>query len=473
MSEIFTANNGNTYSLVADNLGEFIMGYYNSSDELTHDFWYLGTQTDMSNFDLTKIYVYKDYMSLELKLQSGSTLTEILNNYDDGSIYLNYLTKSLTHFDGKEYQNGASYAAGKLDINANDEYDGIFTFFTAEKNEVSAGTYYNETGSVSGSIYGSDNQGIGYNGSFTTTASGATYETRISTGGGYLKQTYTNTSTSSNNITLTGYTTKIFEDKSTGNTSLNLLINQSTGSIVADVNGYTSFTGNVSDLTSYFIDNDLFGVSNSTKDFYMIALPDHVSIETDSYGESYDAISMVDDESSWGYWTSYNDSINRYSTWVAGVETSTTYITSLIEDISVITSASYKGHVLGFVKDSAGTYIDPINFDSSNYANFNFNFGGGSNNFSGEMGFTTKSGQDWAVTIAQGGSLTVAGFNTESISGTVDGAGTMTGYIEGQYYGTDKLNSIGGTFSLTSGSNIAEGVFKSTLDTQTTALSGQ
>ena len=466
LNDSVITTNGIEYNVYTDNLGEFTFGY-NSSQMGSKDFWYLGTTVDDSNFSTPKIFVYNEYKFLETTLAGGEMVTNVEFKDGTGLLYGNTLTKSMTYFNIDKYNNGASYDAGYLNTS-----DGSFTFSSISKYEFSPGTDYEENMDVSGSIYGSVAQGLGFYGeSEVTNSSTSSLVERVTTiGAATLNTSYTIGTPSNSDISLNGFVTKISEgDGPFSPESLELSINQYTGAISGNITGEMSicggvcpdyFSGTTSSLSSYFIGNDLFGVKTTSGTGYLIALPDGIS------GNAMDGYTfyMYDDESSWGYWTNYDDGINRHSTWIAGVETSTAYISSLIENITS-TTKTYSGHVLGAVTN--GTIIDPIKFDSFNYANFTFNFGGGTNNFTGSIGFKTDSNQQWAVTI-NNDTMTTAGFSSSNIvkdtnyASAVDIASTGNS-INGKYYGSS-LNSIGGIFDFTdvSGNYNAVGVFKAT-----------
>jgi hypothetical protein len=224
--------------------------------------------------------------------------------------------------------------------------------------------------------------------------------------------------------------------------------------------------GNNLYIPSQNIDDPLAGIAG-TDDFgtfeqmaipggYMIAVPESV--------DGSDNYTMLDDESSWGYWTATyskdgdNDTqmeIDPRSTWVAGTKTDPSIIQSLINGTA--TSINFKGHILGAVTNN--TTVDPIAFDSNNYANFQFDFGGGNGNFQGNMGFNTVGGENWSANFV-GTDVTSTKFQTSSIVGSGGGTSITAGHIEGVYYGSGEIKSIGGRFDLDNGSKMASGVFK-------------
>ena len=465
LEDTLTTNNETNYTVYSDNLGQFSFGYKSAAtpplQDNSGDFWYLGTSVDESNFNTSKILVYKGNKFLEVTKSGGEMISDVELKNSSKLLYVNTLNKSMTYLDMDKYKNGASYDAGFLNTS-----DGTFTFTSLNKYENSPGTVYKENKASEGSIYGSVAQGLGFIGESEISDSSDNLIDRTNTIGVATLDTSYNINTPSNsNTNLRGFINKISDSDGPLNAQiLDLYVNKYTGSIVGNLSDENSicsglcsnpdiFSGTTSAKSSYYINNDLFGVKTIEGEGYLVALPDGIDDDNKLY--------LYDDESSWGYWTSYSD-INRYSTWVAGVETSTDYITSLMDNASSITK-TFSGHVLGAVTNN--TNIDPIKFDSSNYANFTFNFGAGTDNFSGNMGFTTVGNQQWAVTI-NNGTMNSSGFSSSNIikdsnySSAINIASSGNS-ISGEYYGSD-LKSIGGKFDLKDSTGVynAVGVFK-------------
>ncbi|WP_419764986.1 MAG: FecR domain-containing protein [Arcobacter sp.] len=470
IAEKFINEDGNNYVIEADKLGEFIVGH--NTSEYGQDLWYLGTNANPSALDTSKIYVYDDYVSLKVDINGGMATNAITEN-PTGLIFLNSLTKSIAYLDKDKYEEGASYDGGHLNS------DGTFTLKSLSRNyfiDINTNTTDTTNSSnVEGSLYGSENQGIGYNIDENITVTNSdTLNSYISTdisssktvGAAFLSTSYSNTNTDT--VTLSGTSSGIYENApTTSNQNVNLTVNQSTGDISGSI-GNQNYDGNVDDLASYFITEDLFAVMASTGDGYLNALPDMVISEsyTDSEGvvSYHDNIYMVDDGSSWGYWytTDNYTNLSGYSTWVAGVETSTSYMNNITDSNASTTSISFNGHIIGAVKSNTDNSLDPIVFDSNNYANFNFDFGGGADNFTGSIGFKTENAQQWAVLI-NSGTVTATSFSSTDITKDANQASAVSitgGSINSGKYFDSNIQSVGANVTLNNSSYTASGVVK-------------
>ena len=183
---------------------------------------------------------------------------------------------------------------------------------------------------ITGSTVGSVAQGLGYSGeSEVSDVSTSSLEKRVQTiGAATLNTSYTINTPTNSDISMTGLVNYISEgDGPFSAENLELNINKYTGAIsgtilqadICTVACSNYFSGVTTNLSSYFIGNDLFGVKTVSGTGYLVALPDGISGDaTNGY-----TLSMHDDESSWGYWTNYNTDINRYSKWISGVENPT------------------------------------------------------------------------------------------------------------------------------------------------------
>ncbi len=273
----------------------------------------------------------------------------------------------------------------------------------------------------------------------------------------YADSTITSTSTEA--VQMTGFT-KYDYDGGLGSDTLSLNVNRDTSEITGSFDTESiSMGGTVENQSSYYINDDFFGVLISSGSYFesgtnlvedsgwLVTIPD--TLINGTY------IETTDDESTWGYWTGTFDvsthmaEVDYHSTWVAGVETSTSVIDDYLADNTVF---SLSGHMIGGVKDLSSGDIDPILFDSNNFITLSFDFGSGSTegSFDGGFGFNT-AGQAWSGTIDDG-TLTNSGFSSigyvtgsEGISGDV----IVSSEIEGKYYGTGSLKSVGGTFEFT------------------------
>lgn len=160
-------------------------------------------------------------------------------------------------------------------------------------------------------------------------------------------------------------------------------------------------------------------------------------------------------DTTWGYWledSGYN------STWISGVETAQ----SVIDNLRVLgseTTLTFSGKVIGSISSGLTT----IDYDANNSVNFNFTFGSGTNTFTGDMAFNA-GGETWSSTFS-GTSTSGVIFSTTSISGTGNGSAITSGNVAGKFFGSTTQSGVtvpkevGGAFSLTTGSNTANGVF--------------
>lgn len=146
---------------------------------------------------------------------------------------------------------------------------------------------------------------------------------------------------------------------------------------------------------------------------------------------------------SWGYWVLATDYLTNEpkNYWISGNETTSTAISSIIEN----TEYSYSGNVLGYL----GGILILLDEDNSFKANIIF---GSTNPIEiTEMKFNTIDSQ--AVFVAdladQVNTISENGFSGE----------TKNVNFEGKFYGSE-ANNIGGTWSGTFGSDNGSGVFK-------------
>lgn len=267
-----------------------------------------------------------------------------------------------------------------------------------------------------------------------------------------------------NNITVASTPPEFFID-----------INREAGSVDAGMNNDYVPMGIEGDPTSYYyLNDDQFGAKGDPDNYGGTTLDPYPYSFMKSYPDDIDTngnLLVVDNESSWGYWlSSYNNrSAASEGFWVAGLRTNEdivnggqAYINNLIAS-ATSTQMTFNGHTIGAVREGTTTNLDPIVFDTSNYMNLSFDFGSGTNNFSGTFGFNTSiSKQSWSGTInAVNGSLTNSGFSsTGNVVGTGEGNTIVSSSIDGEYYGTETIKSVGGTFEFGTGSHTAFGVFK-------------
>lgn len=243
-------------------------------------------------------------------------------------------------------------------------------------------------------------------------------------------------------------------------------INKDTGYVNGVINNSLTYGINGDKTSSYYLNNDNFAsigdnsrfTQKSThtlsKDSYIKAISDGV----DSSGNSKN----MDDDSSWGYWmadvtsNSDNSNVQAIGTFVVGNETPTSVIQNYINNNSDFT---LKGHMIGNVLKS-GLAMDSILLDTNNNLTLNLDFGSSTNNFNGTFNFNTQGGQNWNGTI-NNGVLNLDGFSsTNNISGVGNGNSITSSSINGDYFGTSELKSVGGDFIMQNQDSTAYGSFK-------------
>ena len=110
--------------------------------------------------------------------------------------------------------------------------------------------------------------------------------------------------------------------------------------------------------------------------------------------------------------------------------------------------------MLGQIGNSA------IALDGNNIFSAELKFGTAGNTFTANAQFGTHGISIPEVNANFAGTLTAAGFSGNTVSGTFNGNAIETGSIDGKYYGSSELKSIGGTFNINGTSDNASGVFK-------------
>jgi len=496
-----TANSN--YTVYADNLGEFFIGY--ATDSYLSELFVVGKDFNNTNsLDDANIYVYNDFAEISVFSTSGNLLpfdSFDLKTSPTAKVYYNSLYDSLTQMDTNFYSKGAQEVTfgSSTDVKS-----------YANKYNYTYDTYYYETSisdietnSTEGTIAlkGSKVQGLLYDLNTTISHSNgsSTNSTNIDTiGGAFLDTNAQIASTNDTTLNYTGYlqselfgynqardTSSSFNltvTKNSTNKTVEITGNSVIGNIVDqyDANGISfGVEGSLANDTAYFINDDIFGVTAKASSTYfkyasgtyglvddtgfLIAVPD-------GGFDSNDNPITLNDDSSWGYWTAkFNDTftnsisfIDPTSVWVAGIETPA----SIIETTMINTPGTYsfKGHVLGNVLSNSGDLETIIygKYNDQSYTNdvtLNFDIGASASNLSGSMTFSSTNASstpvDWNLTIG-GNDISSSGF-----SGTLTDMAQSDGSFDGKYYGSDSIKSVGGTFSITNSTNgTAKGVFK-------------
>ncbi|MGB5791553.1 hypothetical protein, partial [Poseidonibacter sp.] len=474
------------YTIHSDNLGDFIVGWTNNSwtiDSNTYsynDLLYSGLKSNSTILDTNKIYTYKGFKGLRVDSDSSNSINNsYFTSQSNTSIILNAKTKSIIASNTETIIEslGSRFSVAKL----ND--DGTIIAKTYEYKTDSQGIESNLVSDISAQLYGSQAQAIGAYGSIVEStvsnkreglnsiSEGVVATPSSSNKNNQLIETFfidsNKANTSTGNANFGGLSTLLYSSNNQSNETNNTIsfnINRDTGTFSSgNILSYQienaslfSFDGNVSDLSSYYINDDNFGVKITSYYDTSKKLVDNsswlVSIPDDIVDGKY--VENIDNESSWGYWTSRIEDletkeiskINAYSTWVAGIQTDVSVVQELI-DSTVLKQLNFSGHMIGAVV--SGSSFDAIKFDSNNVINLNFNFGAGTNTFSGDYAFKTASGSSLSGNFTNG----TASNNGFSLNDEVN-------TINGKYFGTGEIKSVGGTFNFGSGESNAIGSFK-------------
>ncbi|MGA1931191.1 FecR domain-containing protein [Arcobacter sp. YIC-464] len=522
ISFTYTTNSGTingNYNVQADNMGEVFAFYYDGDvfDVLQGQGEYnelivFGKKGSVENEDKTKIYVYKDFASMSFKKNSSNHYTETkLDTSTVGFEYYNSHLKSLTHLNKSYYLNGAQ----EFIVGNNEKvksYRNKYNFTYSSSTNLSS--YITASNSAELNFLGSDIQALNYslsnsettntygNSTSSTTTTGQTNGISFLQKDKIVDAKISGSSTLKGYITADTYGTSSFDThmrKASNNLSLN--VNAQTGNItgsgsvdnkVGDVDNTVSmsFNGEVASNTSYYINDDIFGVmakkgdstykaGNDEYDLddntgYLIAVPDGAIVKNEfKIFDTNDNPLTSDDDSSWGYWTAkFSDGstsgsqffVSPFATWVAGVETPTSVVDQVLNANSN-TRYTFEGAVIGSVLNGNNGTLESIILDGSttNKVTLNFDLGAGDNSLSsGVMNFSSKNTQ-WNMNINRSSEISNTGFKA-NLSGT-----DISGNLEGKFYGSDSIKSVGGSFnsSLTqnpgaddSVTHKAQGVFK-------------
>ncbi|MEJ5169135.1 MAG: hypothetical protein WHU93_08195, partial [Arcobacteraceae bacterium] len=338
---------GDTYNtkITADNKGEFvtITRNYSTNDYPFTDvktLGYYGKTPTMSALETNKIYTYTGYGEFILpdgQYGSGDlSLSDSLNQ----TVYLNSTNKSIfvdnniyvTQYiigDDNDIPYGSEFNILKLNN------DGSITgkYFTSE--DFSDGYNSSGYGDLTGSLYGSELQGLGFTSNNGTNLRNFEYDSTYKQINSAYLDTISSTTTTGT-LSMTGYLSGFGSYYNKGqngyapsgtsikiNNEFTFDINETTGVITANNTlGSTTPSGNTSSLTmgssgySYYIDQDRFGSLFDTYDLYLPVLgaspsDDVYNLDTgwffsipDSYDSTSNTLSYnLDDDTSWGYWT--------------------------------------------------------------------------------------------------------------------------------------------------------------------------
>jgi hypothetical protein len=474
--------------ITVDNKGEFvtIIRNYSTNDYPFTDvktLGYYGKTPTMSSLEANKIYTYSGYAEFILEQYNTGDLS--LSDSLNQTVYLNSTNKSI-FVDNNTYV--TQYIIGDdNDIPYGSEFnilklnnDGSITGKYLKSGDFSDGYNYSGFSDLTGSLYGSELQGLGFTGEGTTLHN-------FDNDGTYnqINTAYLDSITSVNNtgiLTMKGYLSGFggYLEKSPshgyiGGGSLDVIyesmfafnINQNTGSITSgQINtnwiGTIAINGSVENISSYYIDKDKFGalIDSFEQTNY---LNDNYSLETgwffsipDSYDSTSDTLSYnLDDDTSWGYWTatlfkdgSNNDyiyNVNNMSTWIAGIETASSAIPTT-------GSATFSGHILGSVQEEFGSNnIIPILMNNHNIISGNINFGSTTHNITdGLISFQDANANIWkgtfVITDGSGGSFHVNSGITAHADSDIN---ISHSDLNAKFYGDTTIKTLGGNFNMT------------------------
>jgi hypothetical protein len=154
----------------------------------------------------------------------------------------------------------------------------------------------------------------------------------------------------------------------------------------------------------------------------------------------------------WGEWTSGDNT----GGWIAGTKTAKDIVASVINGVS--DTINFNGHVIhGDIYDGTNLY----EIDSSSTVNFAFDFGGGSASFTGNMNLVYINDSQQSITydigIGNNGIVNSSGFSSSDLT---HNSSSITGNVNGSFYGSGEIKAIGGKFDFEDGVIKGSGLFK-------------
>ncbi|QKJ23590.1 FecR family protein [Poseidonibacter lekithochrous] len=485
------------YKIEVDNMGEVFILYYDGNpfnvssggSAEYNELIVFGKNGLLSEQDKTKIYVYKDFINMSFQKDSAGKYTEssLDKNTDAGFEYFNAKLKSLTHLNKDFHKSGAEeFIVGKN--NSVKSYRNKYNF-NYKNSSLNLSSYISANTNGSIKLLGTDIQAINYY--ITSSESKKDFSSSVTTsnttrtnGASFLLKDKISDAKTSGTLTHSGFINSNAFGRDSSNTTLikssnnlTLTISRGKGDISgsATIDTQTSpenkitmtFNGKITNNTSYYINDDIFGVMADTSNSnykvedneynldsntgYLIAVPDGAFIDNEfKLFDSDDNPLTSDDDSSWGYWTakfsksSLNSNeyfVSPFSTWVSGIQTSTSIMDDVL-DATSNTRYSFEGAVIGTVLNASSGNLESIITDGSavNSVKMNFDLGGGSNSLtSSTMNFSSANTQ-WNMNV-NSTEISNTGFSG-SLSGT-----NITGSLEGKFYGSGSIKSVGGSFN--------------------------
>lgn len=469
------------YTLYMDNMGEFLVGYGNKYDY--YDMFYAGSKSDASTLNSSKYYTYSEFKGIRLVMSSSDVVSEVkfdTINSTYKNIYLNGKFKIVIPESQFTDEDGAiEFGSYKVADDGSIESGVHYYKHYSGTNDTYSAT--SKGSAVDGAIFGSDFQGLGVTfedkeyenyGSVGSTNTQNLLNTDYNAHTAYLTGSSTLADSYISGEEMSGY--RVYSTNAGFNVSWNALtmtVYSDTGSVNIDDPDSTGLTagGTISAGTSYYLNDDAFGVMIKSGSTLTIAGNEYTYIDDSGWfvsrADEYDSSSGKfvvnnDDYSSWGYWTgefvksSDADTfkhVDMRSTWVVGQKTNAASLTAL-DNLVGNTSATYKGHILGMV--SNGTKNVNIDMNAQNQFQMTFDFGAGTATVD-KFQFTAEFTAGTPTDIAP---ANLAATDVGNVSFDITQNSTTVG--QGTYYGPN-AESIGGRFiGVTSGAYTANGVFK-------------
>ncbi|WP_419766900.1 FecR family protein [Arcobacter sp.] len=192
-------------------------------------------------------------------------------------------------------------------------------------------------------------------------------------------------------------------------------------------------------------------INIDNKKIYNSTLKEDTSIDslTDQNNDAY---------LSWGEWEGTVEGVTYTGGWIAGTKTAKSIVDNLIKGVN--DTVNFYGNVIhGDIYDGTSTHEYEI--DSASEVDFAFDFGGGSSSFTGSMNliYTNNSQQTITYNIAIGnnGIVNSSGFSSSDLT---HNSNSITGNVNGSFYGTEEIKAIGGKFNFEDGVIKGSGLFK-------------
>jgi hypothetical protein len=192
-------------------------------------------------------------------------------------------------------------------------------------------------------------------------------------------------------------------------------------------------------------------INIDNKKIYNSTLKEDTSIDslTDQNNDAY---------LSWGEWEGTVEGVTYTGGWIAGTKTAKSIVDNLIKGVN--DTVNFYGNVIhGDIYDGTSTHEYEIN--STSKVDFAFDFGGGSSSFTGSMNliYTNNSQQTITYNIAIGnnGIVNSSGFSSSDLT---HNSNSITGNVNGSFYGSGEIKAIGGKFDFEDGVIKGSGLFK-------------